>query len=191
MHPRWSTSRRTFPLTRHFHPDHRDPDDLVALTVRRLFCLPLFLYIREAFPVASENPAFPSRTARLLASGLGRRGSENGAREIEGREHRDREAASGRERGRETRPRKQVPGQIGRPTADRPAGGPQVTHPDSTNNQTPAQAPAVWPVRLASLLFLAILSCAPRRLKDSDGRGQAESLARMAPKGQGGRIDAL
>lgn len=67
----------------------------------------------------------------------------------------------------------------------------QVTHPDSTNNQTPSiLRPFYHPVRLRSatlLFFVALLpslhhgssAFAPRRLEDSDKRGQLTGVFGM------------
>jgi len=141
---------------------------MIALTVQRLFSLSLslshslFVYasvvLHSRAGVCGENragraiprPRQRSQPAREKPSGDDDDDDGVGTREREGkgeRGERDRgkrrpRSRSGRERERERerrgRPRKQVPGQTGRPTGDRPTGRrTQVTHPDSTNNQTP------------------------------------------------------
>jgi len=182
-----------------------------------------------AFQAAREKPSGDDDDGD--DDGVGTGGERRTGRERSREENTEIEKrrADVRERGRRARggaerrgrPRKQVPGQTGRPTADRPTGRrTQVTHPDSTNNQTPrALSPAVSPVRGASRCWVARCSSSsrlpsPRRwlsllrtsaavrriLTGQEAEEQRGSSARTAPKtrdrrgGEGrrdGRIDVL
>lgn len=186
-----SISRReeAFPLAQHFHPDHHDPDDRVPLTVRRVFSLFLFLSFSLFRPPCFYPPREKLLSVRELQTSpsertvpwKSRRGTIRGvfsSRESEERNvasdgepahreersERDREESTWAEgvgtRGeREGETAEKTGFLADQATNRRPET--QVTHPDSTNNQTPSiLRPFYHPVQLRSatlLFFVALL----------------------------------
>jgi hypothetical protein len=181
MHPRSSTSRReeAFPLARHFHPDHHDPDDRsngaetlfslsLSLSLSLRLCLRCFTFASGRVRRKSRgtcdpeaSAAFPTRERETERRRRRRRRGWDAGERGEGRTGRERsreekteieKRTRERERERETRTAEKTGSWPDRATNRRPTDRPEDPgHSPRFYKQPNTEGSlSVWPIRVAS-----------------------------------------